>query len=270
MLKSSAIVDVGISLRPLYAPELLKKNNQITWIEILFDNFRKPSKKEIYLLRSLSSLYPISLHCVGMNLASTNEVDYQYLLELKEIQNITQAFSISDHLCWTAFKNSYFHELLPLPYNKESLAHLSTKIRKVQDYLGKNIFLENISSYLEFSESKMKESEFLIQLCEKTGCYLLLDINNVYVNSFNHNFDPVLFLQELEAKYIKQYHIAGHKNCNQYLLDTHGESIIKEVWSLFEKAIEILGKKPVCIERDQNIPSFDKISLEIQKAKTYY
>ncbi len=259
-----------MGLRSVHIPHVLKNKPEIGWFELLFDNFRLYGGKSHDLISEVSAHYPLTLHAVGMNLGSCDPIDFDYLQELKTLGQYSQATWISDHLCWTAQGGHYYHDLLPLPFNQESLSHLVNKITKIQDFLGEKILIENISSYCEFTHSEMDEAEFLAQLSRQADCLILLDINNIYVNAYNHDMNGIEYLHKIPKDRVQQYHLGGHDRYEDYLIDSHGQTICKDVWQLFADALHIIGPRPVAIERDTNIPSFTELHQEVQHAQEYY
>ena len=267
-MKNKKLKGVGLGLRSEHASHIIEKKPDIDWLEFVFDNFRGYGGKSLRILKTLSSLYPSSLHCLGMNLGSLDSLDHKYLKDLKELKKITQSAWVSEHLSWSLRNGTYYHDLLPLPFTEEVLKHLEERIDAVQNFLQERILVENISSYLAFSFSEMDEAEFLRALCQRADCFLLLDINNLYVNAYNHNWDPISQLQKIPKERVCQYHLAGHENFSGYRIDSHGQKISEEVWQLLQEALKIIGKRALSIERDRNIPSFEELYEELQKARS--
>lgn len=174
---------------------------------------------------------------------------------------------ISDHFCWTGVDNINTHDLLPLPYTIEAVDHLVSRIKIVQDYLGRQIMLENVSSYAAFSDSEMTEWEFIAEIAKRADCFILLDINNIYVNAFNHDFNAMDYLQNVPRDRVKQFHLAGHKNCQTHIIDTHDDAIVSDVWDLYAKAVHHFGDVPLIIERDSNVPPLGELMAELERAR---
>ncbi len=270
MVVCDGVTGVGLGLRQPHTQHILQKLPEVAWFEILFDNFRPYTKRNENILQNLFASYPLTLHCVGMNLGSPDPLDFSYLKEVRTLKNECKAKWISDHLCWSAVDGIYHHDLLPLAYTREVVQYLSERIDAVQNFLGEQILVENISSYIEFKYSELEEVDFLNLLCEKANCRLLLDINNIYVNAFNFRRDAFDFFGKLSKEYVAQYHLAGYDAFDDYLLDSHGQAISEAVWELFFYALKHVGPLPTSIERDGNIPSFGELYKEKQRAESYY
>lgn len=260
---------IGIGLRECHIDEVLSCRPELPLLEVLADNYIDlPENHELWInLRKIADLYPLDLHCVGMNIASIDELNYTYLAKIKKMANLLKPQSISDHLCWSAVENVRHHDLLPFPFNEETLTHTSKRIRKIQEELESSILVENVSTYIEFKNSEMSEAEFLNEVCLHSGCELLLDINNLYVNSFNHHFCPQIFMNAIPSKLVKRYHLAGFEADNDLLIDTHGANVSDQVWVLFDYALKSIGRRPAIIERDNNIPEFSGLMREVRVAE---
>lgn len=264
------ITGVGIGLRSRHFDTLIKSQPNVPWLEILSDNYLNSQGILIEKLQTIAKHYPMVMHGVNLSIAGTDEINYNYLDELLRLQTITQAQWISDHLCWTYCKNFYSHELLPLPFNQQTLQHCVERIQRVQDYLQQQIVLENVSSYIQFQADTLFEAEFLATMVDKADCFMLLDVNNIYVNSQNHNFDAITYLSYLDPKRIKQIHLAGYTEQQKILVDTHGEKIHQPVWGLYTTALKKIGAIATNIEWDNNIPTWDKLEAERQHADDIY
>ncbi len=268
----SKVYGAGVGLRPAHYSRFLEQPpKSISWIEVISENFMP--WKNIGLGRSFQKIekfrkdFPVSLHGVSLNIGSSDPVDLDYLKRLKILIDSIDPFVISDHLSWTGVEGFNVHDLLPLPYTQESLKLISEKIDQVQNYLGRQILIENPSSYFEFKKSEMSENEFIIELLNKSDCGLLLDINNVYVSSVNHQFNPHKYLSSLPTERIGQIHLAGHSIADDHLIDTHDTAVCDDVWALYKFSIEQFGIKNSMIERDGNIPEWDELEIEIYKMK---
>jgi uncharacterized protein (UPF0276 family) len=204
---------------------------------------------------------------VSLSIGSTGPLDLAYLAQLKALATRVQPVWISDHLCWTGVNGKNLHDLLPLPYTEEALAHVVARVRAVQEILGQRILLENVSSYLAFHESRMSEWEFLSAVATQADCLLLLDVNNVYVSSVNHEFDPLAYLDGLPTERVQQIHLAGHESHGDYLVDTHDRPVSDAVWSLYTEALKRVGPVPTMIERDANIPPLAELEAELRIAR---
>ena len=258
---------VGIGLRACHYSYIEAERPTIPWFEVLSDNYLSQSGPSFFHLEKIRAHYPITLHGVGMSLGSTDALNISYLKKLKSLIQRTEPLLVSDHLCWTSFGDRYFHELLPLPFTEEAVVHTAKRIQYVQDFLGRQIMIENVSSYLQFAHSTLREWEFLQAVADEADCLILLDINNIYVSAFNTGFHPEEYINHLSPQRIAQFHLAGFADHGHYLLDTHGASIHDPVWSLYEKAFKKLTPSAVCIERDNNIPDFQTLHREIQRAQ---
>ncbi len=268
----SKVYGSGVGLRPTHYSQFLEQPpKSVSWIEVISENFMP--WKNLTLGRSFQKLekfrkdFPISLHGVSLNIGSTDSVDLDYLRRLKILIDAINPFVVSDHLSWTGVGGFNMHDLLPLPYTQESLTLISEKIDYVQNYLGRRILVENPSSYFEFKESEMSENEFIIELLNRSDCGLLLDINNVYVSSVNHQFNPHTYLSSLPSERIGQIHLAGHSTVDDHLIDTHDTAICDDVWALYKFSVEQFGIKNSMIERDGNIPDWNELEIEIYKMK---
>jgi hypothetical protein len=229
------------------------------------DSYGRPR----HILKQIAERYPVVMHGVSLSIGSTDPLNMDYLKSLKTLAAEVNPVWISDHLCWTGVLTINSHDLLPLPLNEESLKHVCDRINKVQDYLGRPLIVENPSTYASFKHSTIPEWEFLKMMTESTGCGLLLDVNNVYVSSFNNDFDPVEYIQGLPHDRIVQMHLAGHQNCGNYIIDTHDREVTSQVWKLFQLAYQFTQGASVLLEWDGNIPAFDVYHAELLKAKKY-
>ena len=244
-------------------PEKLK----VDWFEALSENYMIPGGKPLDFLDKIRADYPMVMHGVSLSIGSTAEVDKDYLRDLKKLADRIQPAWISDHLCWTGVHGQNIHDLLPLPYTEETAKHVAERVKIVQDYLGRQILLENVSSYASYIDSNMTEWEFISQIAEQADCLLLLDVNNIYVSSYNHQFDANAFIDGVPAKRIQQIHLAGHQNNGDYIIDTHDAPVIDPVWDLYEYAISRFGAVSTMIERDDKIPELEVLVEELKVAK---
>lgn len=257
----------GLGLRPEHYEDVLSTNLEVDWFEIITENYINSGGEPRYYLDKIAEKYPIVMHGVSLSIGSTDELDYEYLAQLKLLSKQIKPKWISDHLCWTGINNLNMHDLLPLPYNKVSIKNTVERIKKIQDYLGHQILIENLSSYLTYTDSNMSEWEFLSAIANEADCNILLDVNNVYVSSFNHKFDPLDYIKGLPVERIHQIHLAGHSNYGNYILDTHDALIINEVWSLYKATLKITGLVSTMIERDDNIPNLTELISELDYAR---
>lgn len=259
---------VGVGLRPVHFPHLLKRPKLgVSWFEAISENYMDSEGRPIAVLEKIRADYPVALHGVSMSIGRAEGLRTDYLKKLKALVERVDPFLVSDHLCWTGLKKANLHDLLPLPYTEEALALLVPRVRKVQDFLRRRFLIENVSSYLTYPESEMTEWEFLAELSRRTGCGILLDINNIYVSAKNHGFDPLDYLNGAPAQAVGQIHLAGHTDMGTHLFDTHSRPVCTEVWDLFALASRRLpAGTPVLIEWDENIPPWQRLEAEAVKA----
>lgn len=262
-----SIQGAGLGLRSPHVAQILRDKPDVPWFEILADNYLAAGGPIPQQLETVRQDYPMTFHCVGMSLGGTHPLDEQYLARLKRLMDRIQPSWVSDHLCFTRQASHNFHDLLPLPYNTETLNHLISRIQQVQEYLGEAILVENVSSYLEFEASAIEEAEFVAELVTKAGCHLLLDINNVYVNAQNHGFDPCVYLRAMPHDVVKEIHLAGYETREGYLLDAHNQRVTSPVWDLYESYIQDHPEVPTLIEWDKDIPAFEVLQEEADKAE---
>ncbi len=260
----------GLGLRPDHYDEILTQQpTRIDWFEIISENFMVDGGKPLYYLDKIRADYPIVMHGVSLSLAGPDPIDYDYLARLKQLMQRVQPAWISDHLAWTRGNAHHFHDLLPIPYTDELLAHLVTRIQQVQAYLGRPLLIENPSSYATFRNSHLTEYEFLNILCQRTGCLLLLDINNIFVSCENHGWDANDYLRGICPNYVGQHHLAGHSYHadGQLIIDSHDQPVRGEVWALYAEAVRRFGAVSTMIERDDNIPSLAELVAELDMAR---
>jgi len=257
----------GIGLRSVHFDYILKNNPEIDWFEVLSENYLDTGGRPLHVLDQVSERYPVVLHGVSLSVGGTDLVNFEYLKKLKALAKRTKAHWISDHLCWTGVTGLNTHDLLPMPYTDQALRHTIERVQIVQDFLERPIALENASTYLEFAASTWPESEFLASLAEQAGCGILLDVNNVYVSSFNHGFDPQEYIDRIPRDRVVQIHLAGHTNKGTHILDTHNDYVIDTVWKLYRYAHRRLGGTATLLEWDANIPEFDVVHGEALKAR---
>lgn len=257
----------GLGLRPAHYHAILDSKPTVDWFEILSENYMVPGGKPLYFLDRIRADYPMVMHGVSMSIGASEPLDFEYLAQLKALADRVQPAWISDHLCWTGIHGKNLHDLLPLPYTEETARHVAERVGQVQQYLGRRILLENVSSYASYQASEMTEWEFLTYISEQADCLLLLDINNIYVSSFNHDFDAKTFVDGVPAHRVQQIHLAGHHNHGDYIIDTHDAPVVDEVWQLYEYAIKRLGPISTMIERDDNIPELQELIDELAIAR---
>jgi len=263
----ASITGAGIGLRSQHYQEILRHKPTVRWFEVLTENYFGGGGLPLYHLEQVREHYPVTLHGVGMSLGSTDPLDYEYLAKLKSLAERIEPAWVSDHLAWISVDHRYVHDLLPLPYTEEALMNCAERLRQVQDFLGRRLLIENPSSYLSYRNTDMTEWEFLQALVDETDCDLLFDVNNVYVSGVNHGFDPLEYLRALPADRVKQIHLAGYEEQNNYLFDTHGYRVHPPVWELYRTTIRHLGPVPTLIEWDNDIPEFEVLAQEAQLAQ---
>jgi uncharacterized protein len=259
----------GIGLRSVHFEHILKNNPTIDWFEVLSENYLDTGGRPLHILDQVAERYPVVLHGVSLNVGSTDPLDFEFLKKLKALGKRVNARWVSDHLCWTGVTGKNTHDLLPMPYTDQALRHTIERVRNIQDFLERPIALENASTYLEFSASKWPESEFISALAEEADCGILLDVNNVYVSSFNHGFDPKKYIDRIPKDRLVQMHLAGHTNKGTHILDTHSDYVIDNVWELYRYAHRQLGGASTLLEWDANIPAFDVVHGEALKARRF-
>lgn len=257
---------IGVGLRTVHFPHILQNQPDVDWFEILSENFMQTGGRPMWVLDQVAERYPVALHGVSLGIGNTDPLNRDYLAELKQLAQRTRARWISDHLCWTGIMGRNVHDLLPMPYTEEALAHTSERVRQVQEILERPLVLENPSSYVEFASSSMSEWEFLSRLGEDADCGLLLDVNNVYVSAFNHGFEAETYIDALPADRVVQYHVAGHTNKGTHIIDTHSDHALDEVWELYRRAWQRTGATATLYEWDDDIPEFDVLLAEARKA----
>ncbi|MDX2503618.1 MAG: DUF692 domain-containing protein [Gammaproteobacteria bacterium] len=257
----------GLGLRKEHYQDVIDTLPDVDWFEILTENYLVPGGKPLYFLDQIAERYPLVMHGVSMNIGNTEALDKNYLQQVKNLQNRINARWLSDHLCWTGTSGTNAHDLLPLPYTEETVKHVAGRIEQVQDFLGRRMLIENVSSYISYQPSEMTEWEFLSEIAQRADCLLLLDINNIYVSAVNHEFDPLDYLLSIPPQRVQQFHLAGHSDYGDYLIDTHDMPICNAVWSLYAQAVEHFGDVTFMIERDDNIPPLVELLRELNRAR---
>jgi uncharacterized protein (UPF0276 family) len=257
----------GLGLRPQHYAEILDGSPEIDWFEVISENYMIPGGQPMRMLERICERYPVVMHGVSMSIASTSPMDMDYLRSLKSLADKVKPVWISDHLCWTGVHGVNLHDLLPIPYTKEALDHVVDRVNQVQDFLDRPFTLENVSSYVTFGQSEMSEWDFVSEVSRRTGCWLLFDVNNVYVSAFNHDFSADEFLNGVPKDRIVQFHVAGHSHEDTHIIDTHDHPVCDEVWDLYRKAVETFGPVSTMIERDDNIPPLAELVDELNHAR---
>ena len=259
----------GIGLRSVHYDHILEHRPPVDWFEIISETYLDAGGKTRFVLDSLAERYPIVMHGVSLSIGNTSPLNMSYLRKLKDLADRLHTPYVTDHLCWSGFNAHNTHDLLPMSYTGDNIHHVAMRARAVQEYLGRPLALENLSSYVAFSDSTMREWEFLVAVAEEADCGILLDVNNVYVSSFNHDFDPSEFINAIPPERVCQFHLAGHRNKGTHMLDTHDDHVIDAVWDLYRQATALTGGRPTLLEWDDNIPSFDTVHREVLKATAH-
>jgi hypothetical protein len=257
----------GLGLRPQHYQEILDGAPDIDWFEYISENYMVPGGQPLKKLEQVAERYPMVQHGVSLSIASTQAFDMDYLRGLKALADRIRPKWVSDHLCWTGVHGVNLHDLLPIPYTEEALKHVVQRIDFVQNFLGRRIAIENVSTYVEFSHSEMDEWEFVAEMAKRADCWLLLDVNNVFVSGFNHRYDTHEFIASVPIERVVQFHLAGHSDNTTHLIDTHDAPIREEVWSLYEETVRRFGPISTMIERDDNIPPLEELLAELRHAR---
>lgn len=256
----------GLGLRPPHYQDILSNPSSVDWVEVISENYMDTGGRPLSTLLKVRDQLSVALHGVSLNIGSSDPLNLDYLKKLKILIERVDPFIVSDHLCWTGIEKRNWHDLLPLPMNEATIDRLVPRIRQVQDALKRKFVLENISSYVRFQTDEIDEADFIRLIAERGDCELLLDVNNIYVNSVNHGFDPYDYIRKIPADRVVQYHLAGHTDMGDFLFDTHDAEITDPVWRLFEFTWRHLGPKPFLIERDDKIPDFTDLIKEVETA----
>jgi uncharacterized protein (UPF0276 family) len=260
---------LGVGLRSVHFPYLLQQRPAVDWFEVISENFMDSGGRPRFVLDQLAERYPIVMHGVSLSIGSTDPLNFDYLHKLKVLADQVRACWVSDHVCWTGVAGLNAHDLLPIPLNETTLGHVVERIRIVQDVLQRPLVLENPSSYVTFAASTMEEWEFLSHMAEEADCGLLLDVNNVFVSSVNHEFDPADYIRSVPHNRIVQFHLAGHTDRGTHLIDTHDNHVIDPVWELYRLAHQLTGGASTLLEWDANIPEFTVVHAEVLKSRQY-
>ncbi len=265
-----SLLGCGIGLRPAHYGDILERWPQVDWFEATTENYMDSGGKPLKVLEKVRAHYPVALHGVALSIGSVDPLNQKYLERWKTLIERIDPVFVSDHICWSGVNHEQLHDLLPLPFTEESLKLLTERIDAVQNFLGRQILLENVSTYITYKHSTMSEWEFVRAVAERSGCGLLLDINNIYVNAFNHKIDAREYIRQIPARFVGYIHMAGHTDKGNYLFDTHSKPVIEPVWDLYREALQIWGKKSTLIEWDEDIPAFPELVKEAEKAKSIY
>jgi uncharacterized protein (UPF0276 family) len=263
----SSALGFGLGLRVDHYESILADHPPVDWFEALTENYLVPGGKPLDYLMRIRERYPMVMHGVSLSIGSTQPLDRNYLAQVKALAARVEPHWISDHLCWTGIAGRNMHDLLPLPYTEEALSNVVERVRTVQDILGRRILLENVSSYVTYRDSQLTEWDFLREIAQRADCLLLLDVNNIYVSSVNHEFDPLDYLHAIPVDRVQQIHLAGHENHGDYLIDTHDHPVPDPVWELYSAAVRRFGNVSTMIERDANIPPLEELCSELDAAR---
>ena len=281
---TASVTGFGLGLRTAHYEAVLATQPDVDWFEIISENYMVDGGKPLDYLMRIRARYPVAMHGVSLSIGSIDPLDLDYLRALKALAERVEPAWLSDHLCWTGARGTNLHDLLPLPYTEAAVDHVSTRIRQVQDFLGRQLLLENVSSYVTYHASQMSEWEFLAAIAHRSDCLILLDVNNIYVSSRNHAFRPIDYLNGIPVARVKQIHLAGHSLHNAHaalnlprsgpadagdlIIDTHDQPVSDPVWDLYACAVRRFGEVPAMIERDANIPPLDELVGELAHARS--
>ena len=260
---------LGVGLRTVHFDYILNHQPKVDWFEVISENFMDSRGRPRYVLEQMAERYPVVMHGVSLSIGSSDPLNFEYLRRLKALAHDLKPRWISDHVCWTGVAGRNTHDLLPVPLTEASLKHVVGRIRMVQDFLERPFVLENPSTYVGFTGSTLSEWEFMSRMAEDADCGLLLDVNNVYVSSRNHDFDPEEFIRSLPHERIVQFHLAGHTDCQTHLIDTHDSHVVDPVWELYRLAHQLTGGVSTLLEWDAKIPPFPVLHAEVLKAKQH-
>jgi uncharacterized protein (UPF0276 family) len=268
-MNSSLPIAAGIGLRAPHVAQVLAEHPPVPWFEVHSENYFADGGPALAALDRIRANYPLSLHGVGLSLGSTDPLDMAHLAKLKRLADRTEPARISEHLCWSSVNGRHYNDLLPLPYTLEALDHVCARVSRVQDFLGREILVENVSSYFAFPESTLAEAAFVAAVAARTGCGLLVDVNNIYVNARNHGIDADAYLAAIPPVAVAEVHLAGFDISGPCLIDTHGTPVAPEVWSLYERALARFAPVATLIEWDADIPDFVVLQREAATAQAY-
>lgn len=256
-----------MGLRTEHFPYITANWPKMDWFEAISENFMDTGGRPVKILEQVRSRYPVALHGVSLSIGSADPINPVYLERLKKLAGRIEPAIVSDHLCWCGVDNENLHDLLPLPFTEEAVHFIVSRVGQAQDFLGRRILLENVSTYVTYKHSAMPEWEFLTEVARRSGCGILLDLNNIYVNAVNHKFDPKEYVKNIPAELVGQFHLAGHTDRGGFLFDTHGSPVIDAVWDLYRLALELYGPVPTLIEWDAEIPEFPRLAEEARRAR---
>lgn len=266
-MSSSHFSGFGLGLRAQHYPDFLEKAVPVDFVEVISENFMIEGGRPLQVLDRIRERHPVALHGVSMSIGSADGLDRDYLRRLKILVDCIHPLFVSDHLCWTRIEGFNSHDLLPLPYTQEALTLVCANVAMAQDILQRPMLIENPSTYVQFTEADMTEWTFLAEMCARTGCDLLLDVNNIFVSAMNHGFDAIAYLDGIPANRVRQIHLAGHSQGTDMLIDTHDQPVPQPVWDLYAAACRRIGPVATMIERDDNIPPLADLLAELDIAR---
>lgn len=257
----------GLGLRKDHYETVLAERPNVDWFEILSENYMVDGGKPLHYLMRIREHYPMVMHGVSLSIGSSEPLNTDYLKKLKALFERVEPEWFSDHLCWTGVDGVNLHDLMPMPYTEEAVVHVVDRIQQVQDFMGRQMLLENVSSYVSYSSSQMSEWEFLREIAERADCLILLDINNIYVSAFNHKFDPYTYIEAMPTERVYQFHLAGHTRQDDIIIDTHDHPIVDPVFELYGAAVRHFGRVSTMIERDDDIPPLSELLKELDHVR---
>ena len=260
----------GVGLRSKHYPVITETWPEVDWFEAISENYMDTGGRPLHILEEIRRHYPIALHGTALSIGSTDPLNLHYLAKLKKLVDRVDPFIVSDHLCWSGVNGEQLHDLLPLPFTEEAIKHVVKRVEQTQEFLSRRILLENVSTYVTYRHSTIPEWEFIKEVAKRSSCGLLLDVNNVFVNATNHNFDPYHYIRNIPWELVGQIHLAGHTDMGSFLFDTHSAPVIDRVWALYRYALDLWGPVSTLIEWDEDIPPFERLLEEVGKAKVIY
>ena len=266
-MQETPFLGFGLGLRTQHFSDVLEQRPNVDWFEILSENFMVAGGKPRYYLDAIKEQYPLVMHGVSLSIGSTDPLDWDYLKQLKTLVNHVNPPWFSDHICWSTLNRVNSHDLLPLPYTEEAIKHVAERVKTVQDFIGKPMLLENVSSYISFEDSEMTEWEFVNTVASESNSYILFDVNNIYVSARNHGFDAMDYIKGIDPDRVLQMHLAGHSDFGTHVVDTHDHDVCEPVWLLYQEALKHFGLISSMIERDDNIPELNELMGELDIAR---
>lgn len=269
MTRNPAFHGFGLGLRSQHYPDFLDHDVEVDFVEVISENFMIAGGRPLQILERIRERHPVALHGVSMSIGSADGLDRDHLMQLKSLVDRIDPLFVSDHLCWTAIEGFNSHDLLPIPYTREAMDVVCANIAQAQDVLGRAMLIENPSSYVRFADSDATEWDFMAEMCARTGCDLLLDVNNIFVSATNHGFDAIAYLDGVPAERVRQIHLAGHSSSEDrdLLIDTHDRPVPDSVWALYDAALARVGPVATMIERDDAIPPLEELLAELAIAR---